>query len=137
MKALQSALASLVSLAVLPATVFAHHSFTAQYDRSHLMHVTGTVTRVDWRNPHVYFYVDVKDAAGVVTNWAFESSNLSSLMRAGWRKNSLQQGDVVSVEAFPARDGSHLANSSSVTKSDGTKVYVTTGSAERYPDEQK
>ena len=71
--------------------VFGHHSFAAEYDRNKEFEVKGTVTRVEWMNPHAYFYVDVKDAStGKVVNWAFELGNLSTLMRQGWRKTSLK-----------------------------------------------
>jgi Family of unknown function (DUF6152) len=130
MKKLLSALAFVV-MACAP--LLAHHSFASQYDRNKSMTVKGVVTKVDWRNPHVYFYVDVKDeASGAVTNWAFETGNLSTLMRGGWRKTTLKMGEVVTVEAFRARDGSNLANSRTVTKADGTKIFQGTQAAPEY-----
>jgi Family of unknown function (DUF6152) len=130
MKKLLSALA-FIAMACAP--LLAHHSFASQYDRNKSMTVKGVVTKVDWRNPHVYFYLDVTDeASGAVTNWAFETGNLSTLMRGGWRKTTLKQGEVVTVEAFRARDGSNLANSRTVTKSDGTKIFQGTQAAPEY-----
>jgi Family of unknown function (DUF6152) len=124
---------ALALFAAASVQLLAHHSFASQYDRNKSMTVTGTVTKVDWRNPHVYFYVDVKDAAsGAVTNWAFETGNLSTLMRGGWRKTTLKTGEVVTIEAFRARDGSNLANSRTVTKSDGTKIFQGTQAAPEY-----
>ena len=115
------------------APLLAHHSFASQYDRNKSMTVKGVVTKVDWRNPHVYFYVDVKDeASGAVTNWAFETGNLSTLMRGGWRKTTLKTGETVTVEAFRARDGSNLANSRTVMKADGTKIFQGTQAAPEY-----
>jgi Family of unknown function (DUF6152) len=108
-------------LAAAPA--FAHHSFAAEYDRAKPVTLTGSVTKVDWMNPHMYFYIDVKDSNGTVTNWALENGNLSGLMRRGWRKDSLKIGDVVTVEGFLAKDGSHLANARSVKLSDGRKMF--------------
>jgi hypothetical protein len=112
--------------------LLAHHSFAAQYDRNQKFSVKGTVTKVDWRNPHVYFYVDVKDDSGNVTNWAFETGNLSTLMRGGWRKSTLKVGEEVTVEAFRARDGTNLGNSRTVTKADGTRIFEVVQSNNQY-----
>jgi hypothetical protein len=112
---------ALLVLAAAPAS--AHHSFAAEYDRGKQVTLTGTVTKVDWMNPHMYFYIDVKDANGAATNWALENGNLSGLMRRGWRKDSLKIGDVVTVEGFLAKDGSHLANARSVKLSDGRQMF--------------
>jgi hypothetical protein len=112
---------SLLVLAAVPAV--AHHSFAAEYDRNKQVNLTGTVTKVDWMNPHMYFYIDVKDANGNVTSWGLENGNLSGLMRRGWRKDSLKIGDVVTVEGFLAKDGAHIANARSVKLSDGRKMF--------------
>ena len=112
---------SLLVLAAMPAV--AHHSFAAEYDRNKQVNLTGTVTKVDWMNPHMYFYIDVKEANGSVTSWGLENGNLSGLMRRGWRKDSLKIGDVVTVEGFLAKDGTHIANARSVKLSDGRKMF--------------
>ena len=112
---------SLFALAAVPAV--AHHSFAAEYDRNKQVNLTGTVTKVDWMNPHMYFYIDVKEANGSVTSWGLENGNLSGLMRRGWRKDSLKIGDVVTVEGFLAKDGTHIANARSVKLSDGRKMF--------------
>jgi hypothetical protein len=110
--------------------LFAHHSFAAEYDRNKPFTVRGTVTKVEWMNPHAYFYLDVKDEIGKVTNWAFELGNLSTLMRGGWRKTTMKVGDVVTVDAFRAKDGSHLGNGRSVVMADGTKIFAGSSAGE-------
>jgi hypothetical protein len=102
--------------------VRAHHSFAAQYDRTKPITLTGSVTKMEWMNPHIYFYLDVKDSSGALVNWAIEGGAPNQLYRAGWRKDSLKVDDIVTVEGFLARDGSKLANMSSVTMPDGRRV---------------
>jgi Family of unknown function (DUF6152) len=84
----------------------------------------GVVTRVEWSNPHIYFYVDVKDAKQKVTNWAFEGAGPNSLARLGWMRDSLKIGDRVTVVAFPARDGAAVASAREVRLANGRKVLV-------------
>ena len=100
----------------------AHHSFAAEYDRNKPVTLMGAVTRVEWTNPHVYFYIDVKEPAGIVATWAIEGGAPNTLYRAGWRKDSLKIGDVVTVHGFLARDGTKLANMSTVLLADGREV---------------
>ena len=114
-RCLLEVLAVTLGLLVATAPARAHHSFAAQYDRNKPVTLTGSVTRIEWMNPHVYFYMEVKDTSGKVTNWAIEGGAPNTLYRAGWRKDSLKIGDVVTVEGFLARDGSNLANLSTVT----------------------
>ena len=101
------AVASLTALA-LPAA--AHHSFASQYDSNQPVTLTGYVTKVEWMNPHVYFYIDVVNEAGEVENWAFEMGPPHMLERRGWKRNSMQIGDELEVEGTRARDGSLTAN---------------------------
>src|SRR3954468_1624012 len=88
----------------------AHHSFAAEFDAEKPVKLTGTVTKIEWTNPHAYFYIDVKDASGKVTNWGLEMGSPNGLMRQGWSRNSLKVGDQVSIEGSKAKDGSKVAN---------------------------
>jgi hypothetical protein len=121
----RSVAAVVVALAVWAADrpVTAHHSFAAEYDSTKPITLVGTVTKVEWMNPHVYFYLDVKDDAGVVAHWAVEGGAPTSLYRAGWRRESLKFGDVVTVHGFLARDGSKLANMRTAILADGREVF--------------
>jgi len=102
----------------------AHHSFSAEYDANQPVKVTGTVTRVDWQNPHIWFFVDVKDAQGKVTSWGFSGAPPGVLQRRGISRNSLKAGDEVVVEGFRARDGSNNASGGKVTFADGRSVFT-------------
>jgi DNA/RNA endonuclease YhcR with UshA esterase domain len=93
----------------------AHHAFAAEYDAKKPVKLTGTVTKLEWLNPHTWFYVDVKDDNGKVTNWGFEMGSPNILLRAGWTRNSMKPGDVVTVEGSRAKDGSNNANVKEVT----------------------
>ena len=115
---------------LVAAPVWAHHSFAAQYDATKVVTLTGKVTKVEWTNPHIYFFIDVTDAkTGKVTNWALEFGGPNSLMRLGWTRNSMKVNDVVTVEGTLARDGSNLANARSIIMaSTGKKLFA--GSSE-------
>ena len=114
-------LAAAVAL-LLSAPVFAHHSFEAEYDSNKPINITGSVTKVEWMNPHAHFYVDVKDKKGVVMNWNFELGSPNALKRQGWLRDSLKVGDRVTVEGSQAKDGSRRAAACRVTLADGRKV---------------
>jgi hypothetical protein len=110
---LLSLTASLCAIA-LPAA--AHHSFPAEYDASKTISLTGKVTKVEWTNPHIFFYMDVKDEkTGELVNWALEMGSPNSLMRLGWKRDSLKVGDVVTVDGSLAKNGTRLANATTVT----------------------
>lgn len=103
----------------------AHHSFAAEFDESKPVKLTGTVTKVEWTNPHVWFYMDVKDAGGKVTNWGMEMGGPNGLLRAGWTRNSMKPGDVVTVDGFKARSGNPIGNATSVVMaSTGQKLFA-------------
>ena len=102
--------------------VLGHHSEAAEFDQAKPVKVTGTITRVEWQNPHVWFFVDVKDDAGKVTTWGFSTSPPGSLMRRGITKDALKLGSVVNVEGSRARDGSNNASGRRVTFPDGRNV---------------
>ena len=107
----QSFRALALALFLLAMPLMAHHSFSAQYDSTKPIKLTGKVTKVEWTNPHIYFYIDVRDEkTGKVTNWALEMGSPNALMRLGWSRNSMKIEDVVIVDATLAKDGSNLAN---------------------------
>ena len=111
------ALGALVAVWVVP--VNAHHSFAAEFDGSKPITLKGTVTQIDWANPHVWFYIMVKDEEGHSTRWAWEMGAPHQLQQRGWLRETMKVGDVVTVAGSLARDGSKRANARLVTTSDG------------------
>ena len=109
-------------LASVPA--IAHHSFAAEFDAAKPIKLTGSVTKVEWMNPHTYFYIDVKDEKGTVTNWGLEMGSPNGLMRQGWTRNSMKVGDVVTVEGSAAKDGSNIGNARSVSLASGQRLFA-------------
>ena len=103
------------------APLLGHHSFAAEFDANQPVKLTGAVTKVEWVNPHIWFYVDVKDETGKITNWAWEMGSPNVLLRLGWTRNSLKPGQVVTVEGSRAKDGSNVANARSVML-DGKRI---------------
>ena len=108
--------------------MLAHHSFAAEYDSAKPVTLTGTVTLVEWMNPHARFYIDVKDEKGETANWELELGSPNGLMRQGWTRNSLKKGDQVTITGSLAKDGSKLANARTVKLADGRQVFA--GSSE-------
>src|SRR5581483_2396962 len=120
----RSLLALVVGLVVSGVPLLAHHSAAAAYDTDSKVTLKGTVTKVEWKNPHVFYYIDVVDASGTVTNWAIEASTPNQLYRAGWRKDDLKIGDAVTLTgSSPARNGVHKAYGGTLTLADGRKVF--------------
>src|SRR5262249_34109557 len=113
-----------VALLLHPESLTAHHSFTAEYDSAKLIQFAGTVTKIEWTNPHARFYLDVKDPRGTVINWNFELGSPILLRKLGWKQDSLKIGDQVSVEGYLAKDGAKMANARKVTLADGRKVFA-------------
>jgi len=116
------AIAGLLALLATPA--IAHHSFAAEYDNTQPVKVTGTLTRVEWTNPHIWFYLDVKDDKGGTTAWGFSAAPPGVLQRRGIPKSVLKLGELIVVEGFRARDGSNNASGGTVTFTDGRRVFT-------------
>ena len=94
---------------------YAHHSFAAEFDADKPVKLVGTVTKIEWTNPHAWFYIDVMDDSGKIANWGWELGSPTSLVRLGWSRNALKVGEVVTVEGSRSRDGSNTANARSIT----------------------
>lgn len=122
-----------IGLLGVAAQGFGHHSFQAVYDTNAPITVEGTVTKLEWMNPHIYYYVDVTQDDGSVINYRIEGGTPNTLYRRGWRKDDLKAGDTVTVEGFKARDGSNNLNGRRVTLPDGRRVF--SGSTDGGPTE--
>jgi DNA/RNA endonuclease YhcR with UshA esterase domain len=110
---------SLALLLLMESAAIAHHSFAAEYDANKPVTLKGTITKVEWTNPHIRFYMDVKNAKGQVTNWEISGPSVNALVRNGAKKDSLKSGQSVTVEGFLARHVENLANMKSVKSADG------------------
>ena len=104
-------------------TASAHHSFGAEFTRNRPIEVTGTVTKVEWMNPHARFYVEATDKDGQKVTWNFELTTPNILMRQGWTRHSLKPGDTVTVKGFGAKNGAHVGSASTVLLADGRRVF--------------
>jgi len=114
----------LMSFALSATPSVAHHSFAAVFDREDPIEITGTVTRVEWVNPHAWFYLDVENENGELVEWALEMGSANHLRRRGWNRNALQVGDVVTVAGSRARDGTTMGAVRTVTlKSTGESLF--------------
>ena len=112
----------LIAVSLYAFTIFplqAHHSFSSSFDRAQPVTVSGTITRVEWKNPHIWFFVDVKNPDGSVTNWGFEGNPPGTLQRLGITKDRLKVGETVTVEGFRTRDGTENGYGQKVTLADG------------------
>jgi hypothetical protein len=124
MKAKFALLAASAGLVLTSLPVLAHHSFAAEYDEKKPITIKGTVSKVEWTNPHARFYVDVKDDSGKMITWNFELASPNVLIRGGWTRKSLQVGDLVTVTGSQAKDGAYLANAASVIGADGKRLFA-------------
>jgi hypothetical protein len=124
-----SSLAFLLAVSFLasPAPVPAHHGFSVEFDKDKPVTLTGTVTKMEFMNPHMYFYVDVKGKDGKVVNWGLEGGPPNVIYRQGWRKDTLKPGDLVTVKGFRAKDGSALAACATVKLPDGREISAGSG----------
>jgi len=111
-----------VMLSALPA--LAHHSFAAEYDSKELVTVSGVITKVEWTNPHIYFYIDAKDASGAIVNWAVEGYPPNTLKRTGFTRDDLKVGETVTITAYKAKDSSSRLAGREVTFPDGSKKFA-------------
>ncbi|HUI78169.1 MAG TPA: DUF6152 family protein [Bryobacteraceae bacterium] len=125
-----NSLSVLALLVLVSGPLRAHHSFAAEYDTKKPVELTGTVTSIEWVNPHAWIHLDVKDESGKVTSWNFELGSPNLLLRNGWRKDTIKPGDVITVSGSAAKDGSNLANARTVKTIDGKRVFNAGSSGE-------
>jgi hypothetical protein len=126
MKKLSLSIIALAFAVAVPA--LAHHAFSAEFDSSKPVTIKGVVTKIEWMNPHAWFYVDMKTASGAVEHWQCETGAPIELVRRGWKKTDMKVGDEVTVQGFRAKDGTNTANARVVNLPDGKKVF--SGSAD-------
>jgi hypothetical protein len=110
MRAKFAVFASVVGMILGTGSAIAHHSFAAEFDASRALTLKGIVTKIEWQNPHTYFYLDVTGPDGKVVNWGMEMGSPNGLMRQGWTRNTLKVGDAVTVEGSQAKDGTNVGN---------------------------
>jgi hypothetical protein len=120
-----------VGLAAAATRVAAHHSFAAEFDANRTVTLTGTVTRIEWTNPHSHIFVDVKDGQGIATTWRLELASPRVLVQLGWRARTVNVGDQLTVEGWMAKDGSTTANASVITFADGRRVSAGSSGGDR------
>jgi Family of unknown function (DUF6152) len=124
-------LGALLLAAALPA--WAHHSFASEFDVTKPVKLQGTVTQMEWINPHSWIHIDVKNPDGTVTSWMIEGGSPNSLLRRGFTKHSLEAGTQIVVEGYQAKDGANRANGRDLTFPDGKKLFIGTDASEQTP----
>jgi len=122
MKSKFLAAAAIIALAAA-VPMLAHHSFAAEFDASKAVRLTGTLTKIEWTNPHSYFYIDVKDEMGQIANWGCEGAGPGALSRRGFKRGDIKIGDTLVVDGYRAKDGSRLIDARRVTLPDGRNIY--------------
>jgi hypothetical protein len=115
-------LSPVIGLLAIAVPLSAHHAFAVEFDAKKQVTLSGVVTKVDWSNPHTYFYVNVKEESGSLVNWTFETAGPNTLAKLGWDRNSLRVGDKVTVTGYRARGASNIASARSIVLADGRKV---------------
>ena len=123
-----SALAVTIASLAASAPTMAHHAFAAEFDANSPVELKGTVTKMEWINPHSWIHIDVVNASGDVEEWMIEGGAPNAILRRGFTADSLKPGTVILVEGYQARDGSHRANGRDITFEDGSKLFVGSGS---------
>ncbi len=123
-RALVFALSATIGWLLAAAPMMAHHSFAAEFDGAKPMDLTGTVTKVDWVNPHSWIYIDVKFDDGTVANWGLETGPPNVLYRGGWRRDMVKPGDVITLHGFVAKDGSHTLATRQIQTPDGRRLFA-------------
>jgi len=113
-----------IALVAAAVPMLAHHSFSAEFDNSKPVSLKGTVTKIDWLNPHIWIYLDVKDDSGKVASWQCEGGPPNTLTRNGWTKNDVKKGDAISVSGTHAKDATNTCNATSIVLADGRKVFA-------------
>lgn len=124
MRAASFVFAITVGLSLAPPPLWAHHSFAAEYDSKKPIQLQGVVTRIDWENPHVYLYIDVKDESGKTVSWALEGHPPNTLRRTGWARGALKVGDTISVTGWRSKDDTDRIAGREVTLPDGKKLFL-------------
>ena len=117
---------TLATVAMIAPAASAHHAFAAEFDRNMPIEITGSVTKVEWMNPHARIYVDATDASGATVNWNLEMGSPNGLMRRGWRRDSLKPGDKITITGWRARNNPLVGNIDDVILPDGSKIFADT-----------
>ena len=129
-------IAAAIGFFLATGTAIAHHSFAAEFDANRAVNLKGVVTKIEWMNPHTYFYLDVTEGDNVV-NWGMEMGSPNGLMRQGWTRNTLKVGDQVSVEGSQAKDGSHVGNARVVILTASGKLLFAASSQDNPTQQQQ